>query len=78
MLLQAMAKVHQAGGMEDLIAQLPVQSEVPTGVVTQHLHRLSIRHPVLEIEARIEPFENGRGFSLRALPARSPRKKPKG
>jgi DNA polymerase III alpha subunit len=31
------------------------------------------RYPVLEIEARIEPFENGRGFSLRALAARNPR-----
>jgi len=28
---------------------------------------------VLEIEARIEPFENGRGYGLRALAARNPR-----
>src|SRR5208283_1899927 len=33
----------------------------------------TIRYPVLEIEARVEPFENGRGFSLRALAARQPR-----
>lgn len=38
----------------------------------------TVRYPALEIEARIEPFENGRGFSLRALAARSPRQKPKG
>ena len=33
----------------------------------------TVRYPVLEIEARIEPYENGRGFSLRALAARNPR-----
>jgi hypothetical protein len=32
-----------------------------------------IRYPVLEIEARVEPFENGRGFTLRALAARRSR-----
>ena len=32
-----------------------------------------VRYPVLEIEARVEPFENGRGFTLRALAARRPR-----
>jgi DNA-directed DNA polymerase III PolC len=35
----------------------------------------TVRYPVLEIEARLEPFENGRGFSLRALSARNPRQK---
>src|SRR5207244_1956043 len=29
----------------------------------------TVRYPVLEIEARVEPFENGRGFSLRVLRA---------
>jgi DNA polymerase III alpha subunit len=33
----------------------------------------TIRHPVLELEARVEPFENGRGHSLRVLAARGPR-----
>jgi DNA polymerase III alpha subunit len=33
----------------------------------------TVRYPVLEVEARIEPFENGRSFSLRALAARNPR-----
>ena len=33
----------------------------------------TVRYPVLEIEGSIEAFENGRGFSLRALAARSPR-----
>ena len=33
----------------------------------------TVRYPVLEIEARVEPFENGRGFSLRALRAGKPR-----
>jgi len=36
----------------------------------------TVRYPVLEIEARVEPFENGRGFSLRALAARRPRPLP--
>jgi DNA-directed DNA polymerase III PolC len=35
----------------------------------------TVRYPVLEVEARIEPFENGCGFSLRALAARNPRAK---
>ena len=33
----------------------------------------TIRHPVLEITARVEPFENGRGHTLRVLRAGSPR-----
>jgi DNA-directed DNA polymerase III PolC len=33
----------------------------------------TVRYPVLEIEARVEAFENGRGFSLRALRAGKPR-----
>ncbi len=33
----------------------------------------TVRYPVLEIEARVEPFENGNGFSLRVLRAGKPR-----
>lgn len=33
----------------------------------------TVRYPVLEITAMVEPFENGRGFSLRALRAGRPR-----
>ena len=33
----------------------------------------TVRYPVLEIEARVESFENGRGFSLRTLRAGKPR-----
>ena len=33
----------------------------------------TVRYPVLEIEARVESFENGRGYSLRALRAGKPR-----
>lgn len=33
----------------------------------------TIRYPVLEIEARVEAFENGRGFTLRVLRAGKPR-----
>jgi error-prone DNA polymerase len=33
----------------------------------------TVRYPVLEVTATVEPFENGRGFSLRALAARNPR-----
>jgi DNA-directed DNA polymerase III PolC len=35
----------------------------------------TVRYPVLEIEARVEPFENHRGFSLRVLRAGAPRTK---
>jgi DNA polymerase III alpha subunit len=33
----------------------------------------TVRYPVLEVTARFEPFENGRGFSLRVLRAANPR-----
>jgi DNA polymerase III alpha subunit len=33
----------------------------------------TVRYPVLEITARVEPYENGRGFSLRVLRAGKPR-----
>ena len=35
----------------------------------------TVRYPVLEVTATIEPFENGRGFSLRVLRAGKPRMK---
>lgn len=33
----------------------------------------TVRYPVLEVEARVEAFENGRGFTLRVLRAGKPR-----
>ena len=36
----------------------------------------TVRYPVLEIVAKVEPFENGRGFSLRVERAGKPRTKP--
>ena len=33
----------------------------------------TVRYPVLEVTATVEPFENGRGFSLRVLRAGEPR-----
>lgn len=35
----------------------------------------TVRYPVLEISGQVEPFENGRGFSLRALRTGKPRTK---
>jgi hypothetical protein len=35
----------------------------------------TVRYPVLEIEATVEAFENGRGFSLRVRRAGRPRMK---
>jgi DNA polymerase-3 subunit alpha len=35
----------------------------------------TVRYPVLEVAAIVEPFENGRGFSLRLLRAGKPRTK---
>jgi DNA polymerase III alpha subunit len=35
----------------------------------------TVRYPVLEVTATVEPFENGRGFSLRVLRANEPRKR---
>jgi DNA polymerase III alpha subunit len=33
----------------------------------------TVHYPVLEVTATVEPFENGRGFSLRVLRAGKPR-----
>lgn len=33
----------------------------------------TVRYPVLEITARVEPYEDNRGFSLRVLRAGKPR-----
>jgi DNA polymerase III alpha subunit len=33
----------------------------------------TVRYPVLEVEARVEPFENRQGFSLRMMRAGKPR-----
>jgi hypothetical protein len=33
----------------------------------------TVRYLVLEVTAMVEPFEHGRGFSLRVLPAGKPR-----
>ena len=33
----------------------------------------TVRYPVLEVAATVEPFENGRGFTLRVLRAGKPR-----
>jgi DNA polymerase III alpha subunit len=35
----------------------------------------SVRYPVLEVTAKVEPFENGRGFSLRVMRAGEPRRR---
>jgi hypothetical protein len=32
----------------------------------------TVRYPVLEVTTTVEPFENGRGFSLRGLRAAKP------
>ncbi len=37
----------------------------------------TVRYPVLEVEARVEAFENGRGFTLRVLRAGKPRQQEK-
>jgi len=33
----------------------------------------TLRYPVLEVMARVEPFENGNGYSLRVMRAGKPR-----
>ncbi len=35
--------------------------------------RATVRYPVLEVEAKVESFENGQGFTLRVLRAGKPR-----
>lgn len=38
----------------------------------------TVGYPVLEVEAKVEPFENRNGFSLRVIRAGQPRSVPKG
>jgi DNA-directed DNA polymerase III PolC len=55
----------------------------PTGMVETELFAqtykscglATVRYPVLEVTATVEPFENGRGFSLRVLRAGKPRQR---
>jgi len=35
----------------------------------------TVRYLLLEVKARVEPFDNGRGFSLRVLRAEKPRQR---
>jgi hypothetical protein len=35
----------------------------------------TVRYPVLEVTATVEPFESGRGYSLRVLRAGKPRQR---
>jgi hypothetical protein len=35
----------------------------------------TVRYPVLEVTAIVEPFDNGRGFSLRVVRAGDPRRR---
>jgi DNA polymerase III alpha subunit len=37
----------------------------------------TVRYPVLEVEARVEPYENGQGYSLRVMRAGKPRAAPR-
>ena len=37
---------------------------------------VTVRYPVLEVTGRVEPYENGRGHSLRVLRAGEPRQRP--
>src|SRR2546430_1121333 len=54
---------------------------IGTGIVERELfadtyrsHGLAtVRYPVLEITAKVEPFENGNGYTLRVLRAGKPR-----
>ena len=65
---------HQINGerMEFLtLADWTGMVETELFAQTYKSHGLAtVRYPVLEITASVEPFENGRGFSLRVLRAR--------
>jgi len=67
---QALAEINQRGGMEQLVSHLPVQSEVPTGVVAKQIHRLTVRHG-LQILQQAHPQQenrfNGQTTVVRAI-----------
>lgn len=51
-----------------------VETELFAGTYKSH-GLATVRYPVLEVEASVEPYENGRGFSLRVFRAGEPREK---
>jgi len=72
---------HQAGGepMKFLtLADWMGMIETELFARTYKTYGLAtVRYPVLEVTARVEPFENGRGHSLRVMRADRPRRAPR-
>ena len=65
-------------GPASVCAKQPEWDELPLEDRVQLNARQGVRYPVLEVEATVERFENGRGYSLRVLRAGKPRQKPDG
>lgn len=58
------------------LANWTVMVETELLAVTYKSYGLAtVRYPVLEVNATVEPFDNGRGFSLRVLRANKARGK---
>ena len=70
MLQQALAEIDQRGGMEQLIAHLPVQGEIPTGMVAEQIHRLTVGRGLQILQQAYPQQEdrfNGQAAVVRAI-----------
>ena len=70
---------HQQGGEPMKFMSIADHTgivETELFAATYRSHGLAtVRYPVLEVEGRVEPFENGRGYTLRVFRAGRPRHK---
>ena len=76
--LIVVSRLHSQEGGESMkfmtLADRTGMVETELFADTYRLHGLvTVRYPVLEVTATVEPFENGRGFSLRIHRAGKPR-----
>lgn len=68
---------HQVTGEPMKFLTIADKSEIASTDLFADTYRsyglATVRYPVLEVTAKVEPFENGRGWTLRALRAGKPR-----
>jgi DNA-directed DNA polymerase III PolC len=68
---------HQATGEPMKFLTIADKSDIASTDLFAATYRTyglaTVRYPVLEVTAKVEPFENGRGWTLRALRAGKPR-----
>jgi hypothetical protein len=64
-------------GQTGQVCGLVVEQRIHRQVIGERYGPATFHFPMPEIETRVEPSENGRGFTLRAMAAGKPRQKVK-